>query len=597
MDHLKVLNKYFFKYRYRLLLGILFISVSNIFAVLPAAVIGNAFDLVAESIGFFQNYEGFSLQGKIFSNLGLALFLFALTVFLLAVAKGIFVFFSRQTIIVMSRLIEFDMRNDIYNHYQSLDIAFYKRNQTGDLMSRITEDVSRVRMYLGPALMYSINLIVLVVMVISVMLQVNAELTLYVLIPLPILSVTIYYVNNLIHKRSEAIQKQLAFLTSIAQEVYSGIRLIKSFVQEIAVQRFFGKKAEEYKEKALQLASVEAFFFPIMILLIGLSTILTIFIGGIAVINGKITPGNVAEFVIYVNMLTWPVTAIGWVASLLQRAAASQKRINEFLEIKPQITSPGRSNDINYNGIVEFKDVGFTYPDTGIEALRNISFKVGKGEKLAIIGKVGSGKSTIAQLLLRMYDASSGTISIGGADIKQAPLMNHRKKIGYVPQDTFLFSDSVVNNISFGTENVDHELIVQTAKDAVINDDILDLPQQYETLLGERGVNISGGQKQRISIARALIKDPEIIVLDDCLSAVDTDTEKAILSKLDSIVNKKTAIIITHRIFTLKNLSQIVVLDEGEIVEMGSHKELVAIRGHYFNLYESQKMEANNLVK
>ncbi|MEX0811530.1 MAG: ABC transporter ATP-binding protein [Chitinophagales bacterium] len=590
MKHLFFFNKYFRKYKFRLLLGILFVSVSNYFGVLSPRIIRYSFDLVKENIGFYRLFNGLSIQEEFYSVFGTALMFFGLIVLLLAVLKGLFMFFMRQTIIVMSRFIEYDLKNEIYRHYQFLSTAFYRRNNTGDLMSRISEDVSRVRMYLGPAIMYSINLVVLFVLVISAMIAVNPKLTFYVLTPLPILSISIYYINNLINKRSEAIQQKLSKLTTEAQEVYSGIRVIKSFVQEKQILGFFDKESEEYKEKALKLARVEAFFFPMMLMLIGISTILTIYIGGIQVIQGVITPGNVAEFVIYVNMLTWPVTSIGWVASIIQRAAASQKRINEFLDTPPEISSKNPSA-FQLKGAIAFKNVSFTYPDTGIRALRDIEFELKPGEKMAVVGKTGSGKSTVAELLMRMYDATSGEILIDKTPVKDLNLDALRAQIAYVPQDVFLFSDTIENNISFGLETSDIELVKEAAKRASIHDEIMELPRGYNTLVGERGVTLSGGQKQRISLARAFAKNPQLIILDDCLSAVDANTEKVILSTLSDFLKDKTAIIITHRIFSLLDPDKIIVLEDGAVIESGTHKSLISSKGKYYEMYKHQQEE------
>jgi len=588
MKHLQSLNKYFYKYRYRLSLGILFVVVSNYFGVLSPQVIRYSFDLVKDNLSYYNLFSGFELQNSFYSLFSSALLFFGITVLLLAVLKGVFLFFMRQTLIVMSRLIEYDMKNEMYDHYQQLSLAFYKRNNTGDLMSRITEDVSRVRMYTGPAVMYGMNLLVMVVMVIYAMLLVDVTLTLYVLIPLPLLAISIYYVNNLIEHRSEKIQQQLSGLTTNAQEFYSGIRVIKSYVQEKQILQFFDKASEDYKEKALKLARVEAFFFPLMLLLIGLSTILTIWVGGIGVMNGRITPGNIAEFVVYVTMLTWPVTAIGWVASMTQRAAASQKRINEFLDSKPEIIT-GNENGLMLRGEIEFRNVSFTYPDTGVQALKNVSFKIKPGQKLAIIGRTGSGKTTIADLLLRMYDVTSGEILLDANNIGKLNLSVVRRQVGYVPQDVFLFSDTVENNVGFGVKEFNREGIVNAAQGASIHKEIGGLPKQYDTIIGERGVTLSGGQKQRISIARAFMKNPQVMILDDCLSAVDAKTEKSILTALGELLQQKTAIIITHRIFTSLDFDTIIVLDNGSIAESGKHEELLAQKGLYYELFEAQR--------
>lgn len=593
MKHLKYLNKYFYKYRYRLLLGILFVAVSNFFNALSPLVIRYSFDLVGENLGYYKMFSGFELKEDVKDAISKGLLIFGIMVLLLAVMKGIFMFFMRQTIIVMSRLIEFDLKNEMYKHYQALDLAFYKRNNTGDLMSRISEDVGRVRMYLGPAIMYAINLTVLFIMVISMMLSVNVRLTLYVLIPLPILSISIYYINTLINKKSERIQSQLSTLTTNAQETYSGIRVIKSYVQEKQMLKYFEKESEHYKEVSLDLARVEAFFFPMMVLLIGISTILTIFIGGIEVINGRITPGNVAEFVIYVNMLTWPVTAIGWVASIMQRAAASQKRINEFLSAKPTIVSP-TDEPFELKGKIEFRNVSFTYPDTGIEALKNVSFIIEPGQRFALVGRTGSGKTTIADLLVRMYDVSEGEILIDDKPIEKLNLGALREQMGYIPQDVFLFSDTVGNNIIFGTDGKTLDDAKTAAQTAMIHKEIDELPDKYATLVGERGVTLSGGQKQRISIARAFLKDPKVIMLDDSLSAVDANTEQAILGNLTTVLQNKTAMIITHRVSSLLEFDKILVLDDGRVVEQGSHDQLIAQHGLYFEMFERQQSEENS---
>lgn len=593
MKHLKYLNKYFYKYRYRLLLGILFVGVSNYFNALSPQVIRYSFDLVGENLGYYKMFNGFELKSDVKDAISKGLLVFGVMVLLLAVMKGIFMFFMRQTIIVMSRLIEFDLKNEMYEHYQALDLAFYKRNNTGDLMSRISEDVGRVRMYLGPAIMYAINLIVLFIMVISIMLSVNVKLTLYVLTPLPILSISIYYINNLINKKSERIQSQLSTLTTNAQETYSGIRVIKSYVQEKQMLKYFEKESEHYKEVSLDLARVEAFFFPMMVLLIGISTILTIFIGGIEVINGRITPGNVAEFVIYVNMLTWPVTAIGWVASIMQRAAASQKRINEFLSAKPTIVSP-TDEPFELKGKIEFRNVSFTYPDTGIEALKNVSFTIEPGQRFALVGRTGSGKTTIADLLVRMYDVSQGEILIDDQPIETINLGALREQMGYIPQDVFLFSDTVGNNIIFGTDGKTLDDAKAAAQTAMIHKEIEELPEQYVTLVGERGVTLSGGQKQRISIARAFLKDPKVIMLDDSLSAVDANTEQAILGNLTTVLQNKTAMVITHRVSSLLEFDRILVLDQGRVVEQGTHNQLIAQHGLYFEMFERQQSEENS---
>lgn len=592
MNELKRLNKYFWKYKWSVFFGIFFITLSNIAGVYPPQVIRDAFDLVKDNITYYSLLNDFEAQSLFYDTFSWALLMFGASVLLLACLKGLFMFIMRQTIIVMSRLIEFDLKNEIYNHYQKLDRAFYKRSQTGDLMSRATEDVARVRMYVGPALMYATNLTVMLIMVIGAMLSVSVKMTLYVLIPLPILSISIFYVNSIINRKSEAIQAQLSQLTSVAQESFSGIRVLKSYVQEKPTMDFFGAEAEIYKEKQLELAKVQAIFLPIMILLVGLSTIITIWVGGLEVQSGAITSGNIAEFVIYVNMLTWPVTSIGWVASIIQRAAASQKRINEFLDTESLIVSGQDSFNPEIQGEIIFDSVDFIYPDTGIHALKNVSFKINKGEKVAIVGRTGSGKSTIAELLMRSYDPQKGNIYIDNTDIKKFSIENFREQIAYVPQDVFLFSATVRNNIGFGLEGISTKEIEIASKQASVYNDILSLDNQFDTMVGERGVTLSGGQKQRISLARALVKNSNVLILDDCLSAVDAKTEKDILLQLDSILKARTSVIITHRVFSLLDFDKIIVLEEGEIAEIGTHKNLMNKKGIYFELYKLQEQES-----
>jgi len=595
MKHLAYLNKFFYKYRWRLIPGIIFVIISNIFGVLPAKVISIAFNLVTENISTYRMFDGFERQTLVYQIFGYSLLLFGAIVLTLALLRGIFLFFMRQTIILMSRHIEYDLKNEIYQHYQELSISFFRRNNTGDLMNRVTEDVSRVRMYVGPAIMYAINTIVLFVLVTIFMVNVNLKLAIYSLLPLPILAITIYYVHNIINQRSERIQQRLSKLSGFVQENFSGIRVIKSYVREGSIKERFAAESNKYKDDSLALAQVQATFYPAILLLIGLSTIVTIYIGGIEVMNGTITSGNIAEFIVYVNQLTFPVMSLGWITSLIQRAAASQKRINEFLDTQSEIVSTN-TEKFNLKGHIEFKNVSFTYPDTGIKALNNISFEVLPGEFLAIIGRTGSGKSTLANLLLRMYDTTQGTILIDGQAINKLNLSDYRSQAGFVPQEVFLFSDSIANNIAFG-ESLKTETgkIEQAAKDAAVYNNIIEFDKGFETLIGERGITLSGGQKQRVSIARALIKKPRLLIFDDCLSAIDTKTEEEILNNLGKNMEGKTSIIIAHRVSTIKNANKILVLDNGEIIEAGNHESLIEANGIYKELYEKQLLEGQEL--
>ncbi|ARS40576.1 ABC transporter [Sphingobacteriaceae bacterium GW460-11-11-14-LB5] len=590
MKHLSRLNKYFLKYKWWIIPGSIFVVISNIFGVVPAQVIGYAVDLITENIQIFNLFYGFDRQAIIYDIFSSNLLFFGLLVIALYLLRGLFLFFMRQTIILMSRHIEFDMKNDIYQHYQELSLGFYRRNNTGDLMNRATEDVNRVRMYVGPAIMYTINTFVLSVLIIWSMFDVNAKLAIYCLLPLPFLVVIIYYVNTLIFKKSGKIQERLSDLSSFVQERFSGIRIIKSYVREDYTRDMFSIQSNDYKKDSMSLVKVSALFYPTMLLLIGLSTILTIYIGGIQVMNGSITAGNIAEFIIYINQLTFPVTMLGWVTSLIQRAAASQKRINEFLDIPSDIQSK-ESAEIELTGKIKFDQVSFTYPDTGIEALKDVSFEINSGEFVAIIGKTGSGKSTLANLIMRMYDVENGAIDIDGKNIKALNLKDYREQIGFVPQEVFLFSDTIKNNIAFGLDQVTDEEVHMAAKNASVYTNIIDFEEKFETMLGERGITLSGGQKQRVSIARALIKSPKILIFDDCLSAVDTKTEEEILQNLGKIMAGKTSILIAHRISTIKNADKILVLDNGKIIEQGTHNELLSLNGSYTELYNHQLLE------
>ncbi len=576
-------------------MGILFVTISNLFAIFPAQIIRHALDVVVQTISVYNLFYGFEMQSPLGDLLDKTLLIFGMVVISLALLKGVFMFFMRQTIIVMSRHIEYDLKNDIYEQYQRLSLAFFKRNNTGDLMARISEDVSRARMYVGPAVMYSINLVVLAVLCIWAMLSVNVELTLFVLLPLPFLSIAIYYVSTMIDQKSEQVQAQLSRLSTFVQETFSGIRVIKAYTREKEMEQEFVKETNEYKDKSMELVRINSLFFPIMLLLIGLSTLLTIYIGGKQVIAGKITSGNIAEFIIYINMLTWPFTAVGWVTSIIQRAAASQRRINEFLLQKPEIENPS-SQPTEVKGEIVFDNVSFVYPDSGIQALKNVSFKVEPGKSLAVIGRTGSGKSTIAALITRLYDTTQGNLFIDGKNIRESNLYELRKQTGYVPQEVFLFSDNVFNNIAFGIKKESFtgnlkEAVEQAAKDAAVYDNIMDFPAKFDTMLGERGITLSGGQKQRVSIARAIIQNPRILIFDDCLSAVDTETEEIILGNLRRIMKGKTSIIISHRVSSVKDADTIIVLDGGEIIERGTHQDLMQSKGAYYELYQKQLLE------
>lgn len=595
MKALLALNKYLWKYRWRLFLGVLFVSISNLFAIFPVQAIRKAFDTVLDSIKEYKAMTDVAQQESFYGEITEKIILFALIVFGFAILKGVFLFFTRMTIIVMSRLIEYDMKNDIFFHYQDLNMAFYKQNNTGDLMNRISEDVSRVRMYFGPAIMYTINLVVLFTLVITAMIKVNPMLTLFVLTPLPLLSIIIYYVSHIINKKSEGVQRQLSVLSTFVQEAFSGIRVIKAYNQQASKDAFFETEISEYRDLSLDLVKVNALFMPMMTLLIGLSTIITVYIGGKLAVAGEISMGNIAEFVIYVNMLTWPVASLGWVTSLVQRAAASQQRINEFLDIKPEITNPSKEK-LEVRGRVEFKDVHFTYPGTENPILNGVSFTIEPGESLAIIGKTGVGKSTITNLLTRLYDVSSGSILVDGIDLREINLDELRQSIGYVPQEVFLFSETIANNIAFGQRNlnIDRSAIEEAARNAEVYTNIKEFPKEFDTLVGERGITLSGGQKQRISIARAIIGNPSILIFDDCLSAVDTETEKNIIGNLNRLMKKRSTIIISHRVSSVSHCDNIIVLEDGRIAESGDHGTLMKSGGAYADLYQKQLLEEAN---
>ena len=584
-----------------LLLGFVFLILTNLFGIYAPQVVREAIDYAENVLSSSESKETYDyallkntpISYKISVSLS-GIFIFLGFLYLVvSVIKGIFLFFTRQTIIVMSRYIEFDLKNEIYQHYQALGLSFYKRQNTGDLMNRISEDVSRVRMYFGPAIMYTINMIILFILVIVAMLSINVKLTLYVLTPLPILSISIYFVSNIINKKSERVQNQLSNLSNFVQEAFSGIRVIKAYTKGFEREQKFETELEEYRNRSLRLVKENALFIPLMMLLIGLSTIITIYIGGKLSMAGEISTGNIAEFVIYVNMLTWPVAALGWVTSLVQRAAASQERINEFLMLDPDIKNTNESRS-SIEGKIEFKDVSFVYPDSGIVALDKINFSLDQGKSLAIMGRTGSGKSTLANLVCRLYDVTGGELFIDNTNIKELNLNDLRHNIGYVPQEDFLFSDDIANNIAFGSkdEDVSQADIESAAMKAQVHENIIDFPDGYKTKVGERGITLSGGQKQRISIARAIIKKPQILIFDDSLSAVDTETEEKIINELKDQMNNRTSLIISHRVSSVKHCDHILILDEGQIVEQGTHHELLALNCSYHELYQKQLLDA-----
>ena len=582
MKELSYLNKYLLKYKYYYIIGGLFIFISTAFAIVPATLIRETFNLIE------NGYKEYSLGNNILKEEILEDVLFySSAIIFAAIVRGFFMYMMRQTIIVASRKIEYDLKNEIFYHYQTLPLKFYKKNNTGDLMNRISEDVSKVRMYLGPALMYGMNVTILMLMVIPFMFYINSNLAFYSLMPLPLLVVSIYLVQNIINKRSEQIQESLSDLSTYVQETFSGIRIIKSFVREINFERVFTIKSKEYKNKSIGLQFVLALFFPVIMTLIGISIIITVYVGALEVFEGNLSIGNIAEFLIYVYLLTWPVTALGWITSIIQRASASQKRINEFLEEKSNIILSDNKK-INLKGKIEFKNVFYKYSDTKIEGMNNVSFIINPGESLGIIGSTGSGKSTIANSILRLFDTDKGRILIDNNDIKKLDIVHFRKQIGYVPQDVFLFSDTIENNILFGTENKSFDLVKEAAKNADLMRNINSFPEKFKTKIGERGITLSGGQKQRVSIARAIIKQPKILILDDCLSAVDTKTENVILENMKKIMINRTSIIISHRISSVKLAKKIIVIDSGKIEEEGNHKSLLEKKGIYFDLYKQQ---------
>lgn len=621
MRPLLKLNPYLAKYRWHLLLGTVFITLSNLFAVYSPQVVREAIDLIAQGIArldgpvpdglavpstldVWLGWTGLDLQAYLNERLeadGMKAMvvwcagLLAILYLVFSLLKGFFMFLMRQTIIVVSRLIEYDLKNRIYEHYQQLDRAFYKRNSTGDLMNRISEDVGKVRMYLGPAIMYTINLVVLFVLCIAFMLNVNVELTLWTLAPLPIMSVIIYRVSDVINLRSMRVQQEQSRLSSLAQESFSGVRVLRSYAKEDSAVERFAEAADAYRTRTMAQARVDALFMPSIMLLIGLSTVITIFIGGRKLLNGDptVTVGNIAEFVIYVNMLTWPFASVGWVTSLVQQASASMVRVNEFLDTRPAIRSEA-DDLVEVHGGITFDNVSFTYPDTGVKALDGVSFHVQAGTRLAVVGHTGSGKSTLAELIGRVYDASEGEVRIDGTPIRRVSLSKLRSRSSVVPQEVLLFSDSIRNNIAFGlVDGMDapEERIQQAARKARVHEDIMSFPKGYETMVGERGITLSGGQKQRVSIARAIIAEPTILILDDSLSAVDTATEEAILRELRAVMEGRTTIIISHRISAVRDADHILVLEHGRVAEEGRHDDLLASKGIYARMHEEQLLE------
>lgn len=581
MKALKYVNKYFAKYKYRYIIGIIICVFSNVLKLQIPDLIKNSINAADQySKGFITDID--VVKSSLLTNI--------LLIIGAAVISGLFTFVTRQMIIVNSRLIEYDLKNEIYQQYQKLSLNFYKKNRTGDLMNRISEDVGKVRMYFGPAVMYSLNMVVAFIVTIILMLRTDVTLTLYAIMPLPILSISIYYLSKLIHKKTTIVQEYLSQLTTAAQETFSGIRIIKSYTTERSSIEHFDSVAENSKQKNVELFKIQALFFPLMILLIGISNLIVIYFGGLRYIDGFITLGDIAKFIMYVNILTWPVAILGWVTSIVQQADASQARINEFLNEEPEIkNNTDKISEIN--GTIEFKNVSFTYDDTNITALKNINFKLENGKTLAILGKTGSGKSTIINLITRLYDVTEGEITINNKNIEQLNLNNLRQSIGFVPQDSFLFSDTIENNIRFGDENATVETIENAAKDAYIHHNITEFKKGYKTYVGERGVTLSGGQKQRVSIARAIINKPKILIFDDCLSAVDTETEEIILKNLERITKNCTTIIVSHRISSIKHADSIIVLDQGKVIQQGTHKHLSKEKGFYAELYNQQLLE------
>ena len=581
MQALKKLNPYFGKHKWLLIAGAFFVIISVIFKLFPALFIRNSFDAIAVIIENYRN--GVAQDGNVSGEL----VRYGLYIIGAAVLQGIFMYFMRQTIVVMSRHIEFDLKNTVFEHYQRLTQRFYKNNSTGDLMNRISEDVSKVRMYVGPAIMYALNTGFTIILVISIMISVSPKLTLLTLIPLPFLAFLVYRVANLIHTRSRKVQEQLSELSTFAQESFSGARVIKAYHKSPWFSANFKVQAIEYRSVNERLFRVNATFQPLMILMVGISTLITIYVGGRLYFAGQVSAGNITEFIYYVNLLTWPIASIGWVTSLVQSADASMQRLDEFLKEQPEFSN-GTHKPSSFEGRIEFKNVSFTYPNSGITALKDVSFTIAPGNSLGVLGKTGAGKSTIAALMVRQYDPTEGAILVDGVDIKNWDLPTLKSYLGWVPQEAFLFSDTIANNIAFGMDTMDMDAVKSAAKAAGVHDNIMGFDKQYQTKVGERGITLSGGQKQRVSIARALIKSPKVIVLDDCLSAVDTETEEQILSNLRKATENLSGIIIAHRVSSVKHCQQIICLDQGEIIERGTPAELEAAEGHYSDLIKMQ---------
>lgn len=594
MRALSVVNRHIWRYKRLLIAGTFFVVVSNVLSVYPPQIVRYAIDLVGDLLKLNALHEGYAVKGQIGSLIGISLLVFGGLVIGFALLRGLFLFFTRQTLIVLSRKVEFDQRNDIYNHYQKLSLSFYRRSRTGDLMARISEDIGHVRMYVGPGIMYTLNTISLAVVLLATMLVVNPVLTLYTVLPLPLLSLLIYFVENRVLKRSDSIQKQLSRLTAFTQELYSGIRVAKAYSREKDFSRKMAEESDAYKTRSMSLVRLNSFFFPLVMLLVGLSTALTVWVGAEKVIAGELTVGNIAEFIIYVGMLTWPIISIGWVSSLIQRAAASQARINEVMAERSELVFPADSEAIAHAAIT-FDNVSFKYPETGIQALKGVRFEVKPGQKIGILGATGSGKSTLGNLIPRLYDADSGTITIDGRDIKSYSKNQLRNAIGYAPQDVFLFSDTIRENIAFGFPGATDAQVEQAARNAGIYDSIMDFPEGFATVIGERGVTLSGGQKQRIAMARAWIRSPKVLILDDSLSAVDTKTEELILTNLRQArteLREMAILMVSHRVSTLQDSDMILVMEDGKVIEHGSHAELVALGGYYAKIHRKQLIEA-----